>query len=157
MEPGDTVNITTKDGKSFKGVLIPSADSGVVVVKQSSGYNVPVLKKSIKKTQLVSKTNHEWKSSSTAFQAHWTATQSELFLDTQREQSHEEATSPPQTTLQEVWSNKNMLAASSLNIPKLLDARNMKPTLQSQRPIKGGCICIVLKLRVYVHSWLKYF
>ncbi|HLC22340.1 MAG TPA: Glu-tRNA(Gln) amidotransferase subunit GatD [Candidatus Nanoarchaeia archaeon] len=49
MKEGDMVRILTKD-RQFEGVLMPSVHTESVVLKLSSGYNVGILKSSVKKT-----------------------------------------------------------------------------------------------------------
>lgn len=54
MKEWDTVRVVTKD-RVFEGRLMPSAHKDSVVVKLGSGYNVGVLKKSVKKMELLEK------------------------------------------------------------------------------------------------------
>src|SRR3989344_1476969 len=51
---GDSVEITTKD-KTFSGIYIESNKKDVVTIKLSSGYNIGVNKKEVKKIKLIKK------------------------------------------------------------------------------------------------------
>jgi len=53
-EAGDTVELTTKKGKE-KGVLLESYESGVILLKIESGYNIGFKKEDVKKIRLIEK------------------------------------------------------------------------------------------------------
>ena len=55
---GDSVEVTTKD-KTFSGIYIESNKKDVVTIKLSSGYNIGVNKKEVKKIKLVKKNKKE--------------------------------------------------------------------------------------------------
>ena len=55
---GDSVEVTTKD-KTFSGIYIESNKKDVVTIKLSSGYNIGVNRKEVKKIKLVKKNKKE--------------------------------------------------------------------------------------------------
>ncbi|HLC58699.1 MAG TPA: Glu-tRNA(Gln) amidotransferase subunit GatD [Candidatus Nanoarchaeia archaeon] len=52
MKAGDYVDIETKDGRKFSGLVMNSADISVVSLKLNSGYNLGIDKKNIKTTKV---------------------------------------------------------------------------------------------------------
>ncbi len=57
-KPGDTVQIVT-DSEEIKGILMPSPDSGILVIKLDSGYNIGVAKSKVNKIHVVEKFVHQ--------------------------------------------------------------------------------------------------
>ncbi len=54
MKEGDRVKLTTKS-KVYEGILMPSSSKDSYVVKLSSGYNLGILKKKVKKAEVLKK------------------------------------------------------------------------------------------------------
>ncbi|MFH1638420.1 MAG: Glu-tRNA(Gln) amidotransferase subunit GatD [Candidatus Woesearchaeota archaeon] len=54
VSPGDKVSLLTKDGK-YTGILMPSPDDSIVVIKLNNGYNIGFEKHEIRQTMLVEK------------------------------------------------------------------------------------------------------
>ncbi|MBT3984928.1 Glu-tRNA(Gln) amidotransferase subunit GatD [archaeon] len=52
MKPGDLIEVETKD-KQLKGVFMPNSSEKKLVIKLTSGYNVGILKKNIKKSKVL--------------------------------------------------------------------------------------------------------
>src|SRR3989344_531263 len=53
-DPGDTVRIVGKES-NVEGVLMPNNDSGTVVIKLGSGYNVGIDRKKVKRVDVLAK------------------------------------------------------------------------------------------------------
>ncbi len=58
-KPGDKVKVVTKD-ETVEGILMPNEETDSVVVKLSSGYNVGIDKKKVKKIELIEIENSDW-------------------------------------------------------------------------------------------------
>jgi len=54
MDFGDLIEVKTKD-KTFKGTYMPSSDSGTIVLKLDSGYNIGLDVKKVKKKKTIKK------------------------------------------------------------------------------------------------------
>ena len=52
LSPGNKVNITTKDSRTFEGIILPDSDNKKLVLKLDSGYNIGILKSKIKTTKV---------------------------------------------------------------------------------------------------------
>ena len=55
MENGDTINIKLKDNSIKEGILMPSQNKDIIVLKLKNGYNIGFNKKEIKKINLIKK------------------------------------------------------------------------------------------------------
>jgi len=52
MKPGDLIEVETED-KQLKGVFMPNSSEEKLVIKLSSGYNIGILRKNIKKSKVL--------------------------------------------------------------------------------------------------------
>ncbi len=53
--PGDTVLVTTKDNDTIEGLLLPSSEEGVLLVKLDSGYNIGVQQEDVRRIAVLEK------------------------------------------------------------------------------------------------------
>ncbi len=62
--PNDTVRVTSKDGDTIEGLLLPSYEEGVLLIKLDSGYNIGVKQEDVRRIAVLEKAEEKKKSAS---------------------------------------------------------------------------------------------
>src|SRR3989338_2172048 len=55
MKEGEILEVQTKDKQSFKGLVIPSTNKNIIMLKLDSGYNLGINKANISKSKIIGK------------------------------------------------------------------------------------------------------